>query len=93
MEWGREERCSTGNLNASEVRRYVPCPRPVLARAHAVVPPELPAEVVRRAEADLSGDGSYVVDRVFEKPGGLVQAEPDHRPHNRLAGFLLEEVR
>jgi hypothetical protein len=89
---GREERCSTGNLNASEVGTYIPRARPVLARAHAEMSPELPAEIVRGAEADLSGDGAYVVDRVFQEPGGLVQAEPEHSTHHRFACFLLEEV-
>ena len=72
---------------------FILCRRPVLARAHAEVPPELPAEVVWGTEADLSGDGAYVVDRVFQEPGSLVQPKPDHRPHHRLANFLLEQVR
>ncbi len=74
------------------VGTHIPCARPVLARTHAEVPSELPAEVVRRGKADLSGDGSYIIDRVLEKPGGLVQPEPYHRPHYRLANLLLEEV-
>ena len=71
----------------------MPCSRPVLARTHAEVPPELPAEVVRGTEADFSGDSAYVVDCMFQEPGCLVQPEPYQRPHYRLADLLLEEVR
>src|SRR5215213_3215044 len=59
----------------SAVGTYIARARPVLARAHAVVPPELPAEVVRRGEADLSGNGADVVHRMLQEPGRLAQAE------------------
>src|SRR5829696_1395279 len=79
---------SRGSLGAGAFGR-----RSVLAGAHAEVPAELAAEVVRGVEADLPCDGAYVVDRMLEEPGGLAQPKADHRSHHGVSDLLLEEVR